>query len=212
MNAYVYSIDADYRRMLQLELAPLFEQVILSDSATLPAPGTVSVLNIDGMEEGLLDRFLRSDSRLFLISKKEFSEELKSRAVCYARPFLMRELVAELATAVIEDRRLRRRQHEPTPIRPAGAFLDYDSASDRFLLNELPLALSEKEKKLLALLYENRGKVVTTDTIFQKIGDRSSPESNSVAVYISFLRKKLQKDDTPLVIIRTVRGIGYMLI
>ena len=61
-------------------------------------------------------------------------------------------------------------------------------------------------------IYQNRGKAVSVDAIFNEIGDRSDPNGNSVTVYISFLRKKLQKDDASPRFIRTVRGVGYMLV
>ena len=68
-------------------------------------------------------------------------------------------------------------------------------------------AVTPKEIKLLAVLLENAGQVVSRDQILDRIwGEEESPFDRVVDVYVKNLRKKLQLD-----CIITVKGVGYKL-
>ena len=68
-------------------------------------------------------------------------------------------------------------------------------------------AVHTKEIKLLAVLLENAGQVVSRDQILDRIwGEEESPFDRVVDVYVKNLRKKLQLD-----CIITVKGVGYKL-
>ncbi len=71
--------------------------------------------------------------------------------------------------------------------------------------------LSKTEFDLLELLARNAGIVLDHATIYDRIwGYDFGPESKNLAVYISYLRRKLEPEGTtPL--IQTVRGVGYTL-
>ena len=73
-----------------------------------------------------------------------------------------------------------------------------------------PLDLSGREWVLLELLVQHRDKVVTKDQINQtwEADGGEVGAGNSIEVYIHRLRRKLE--DAGLVI-RTVRGLGYLL-
>lgn len=67
--------------------------------------------------------------------------------------------------------------------------------------------VTPKEIKLLAVLLENAGQVVSRDQILDRIwGEEESPFDRVVDVYVKNLRKKLQLD-----CIITVKGVGYKL-
>jgi len=198
--------------MLFLELRPLFDEVLDLSSTSLPEADSVAVVDADSLNEFEFDRLSQSGCRLCLLSKGEFSDDIKRKAFCLTRPFLMDELIGFLKNSAKKQESVSKNTQTSTAPAPQNRTLVYDSTSDRFRLGEETLVLSDKEKKLLTLLYQNRGKAVSVDTIFGEIGDRSDPNGNSVTVYISFLRKKLQKDDTSPHFIRTVRGVGYMLV
>lgn len=70
------------------------------------------------------------------------------------------------------------------------------------------LELTALEYKLLSLLMQNAGKVVTRELIFEKIWDVSGNfvNDNTLTVYIKRIRKKLDAD-----IIKTVKGMGYQV-
>lgn len=72
--------------------------------------------------------------------------------------------------------------------------------------------LTLKESQLLELLITNKGQAITTEIIIEKLwGWNSDTEDSHVQVQVAFLRKKLSLI-TKRVKIKTVRGIGYMLI
>lgn len=74
--------------------------------------------------------------------------------------------------------------------------------------NKVDLAL--KEYELLYLLAKNRGIVFTRENLLEKIwGYDYMGETRTVDVHIRNIRKKIEKDDTSPVYIKTVRGIGY---
>lgn len=74
--------------------------------------------------------------------------------------------------------------------------------------NGKQLELTALEYKLLSLLMQNVGKVVTRELIFEKIWDVSGNfvNDNTLTVYIKRIRKKLDAD-----IIKTVKGLGYQV-
>jgi two-component system response regulator MprA len=73
------------------------------------------------------------------------------------------------------------------------------------------IQLSRTEYLLLELLMANQGKVLSRDLIFDKVwGYNFGPESNSLDVYVGYLRRKLEAAGEPR-IIHTVRGVGYVM-
>ncbi|SHO52095.1 response regulator transcription factor [Anaerocolumna xylanovorans] len=70
--------------------------------------------------------------------------------------------------------------------------------------------LSFKEFELLYLLAKNRGIVFTRDNLLEKVwGYDYIGETRTVDVHVSNLRKKIEKDESHPVYIKTVRGMGY---
>jgi two-component system OmpR family response regulator len=77
--------------------------------------------------------------------------------------------------------------------------------------NDVRVDVSPTEYKLLHYLMVNAGRVVSREQIVGNVwGIESSPESNVVETYISYIRKKLDPV-TSRSVIRTVRGVGYTM-
>lgn len=73
------------------------------------------------------------------------------------------------------------------------------------------IKLAPKEFNIMELLLEYKNRIVSKETLIEKIwGYDSDAEYNNAEVYISFLRKKIQHINSK-VCIRTVRGVGYNL-
>lgn len=71
--------------------------------------------------------------------------------------------------------------------------------------------LTKTEFDLLELLAENAEIVVARDVIYERIwGIDFATSSNSLDVYIGYLRRKLEADGEPR-LVQTVRGVGYVL-
>lgn len=118
------------------------------------------------------------------------------------KPFDFPELLARLHAL------LRRSQPLNTPTL-AGA-LTLDKATRRAILAGDLLELSGREWTLLELLVHQRDKVVTKEQIHQAWSDEGGETGggNSIEVYIHRLRRKLEG---ARLVIRTVRGLGYLL-
>ena len=75
--------------------------------------------------------------------------------------------------------------------------------------SEREIELSKTEFDLLELLLRNQGIVLDHSTIYDRIwGYDFGPDSKNLAVYISYLRRKLE-GETRTKLIHTVRGVGY---
>lgn len=75
--------------------------------------------------------------------------------------------------------------------------------------NEVPL--TAMEFNLLKVFAENKSRVLNRDQILEQAHDRSwDPFDRSIDIRISRLRRKIEENPQKPVIIRTVRGIGYI--
>lgn len=113
------------------------------------------------------------------------------------KPFSTRELIARI-------KRVANKNSKKNIITVSGVTLDLDKSA--VFENGKQLELTALEYKLLSLLMQNAGKVVTRELIFEKIWDVSGNfvNDNTLTVYIKRIRKKLDAD-----IIKTVKGMGY---
>jgi two-component system response regulator MprA len=74
-----------------------------------------------------------------------------------------------------------------------------------------PIELTRTEFSLLELLLRNPRQVLTRSLIFERVwGYDFGPSSNSLEVYIGYLRRKTEAGGRSR-LIHTVRGIGYTL-
>lgn len=73
------------------------------------------------------------------------------------------------------------------------------------------IELTRTEYNLLELFMRHPGEVLTRGQIYERVWDYDfGPLSNSLSVYIGYLRRKLEARGEPRVI-QTVRGMGYVL-
>ena len=124
-----------------------------------------------------------------------------------AKPFELDELLARLRALL---RRAAPVQGDPEegPLRVGE--LGLDPRARRVWRGDREIELSKTEFDLLELLVRNAGIVLDHATIYDRIwGYDFGPESKNLAVYISYLRRKLEDGGPPL--IQTVRGVGYTL-
>ncbi len=89
--------------------------------------------------------------------------------------------------------------------------LELDMKSRRARRGERLIDLTKTEFDLLELLMSNAGVVLDRDLIYQRIWDIGfETTSNSLDVYIGYLRRKVEGEGEPR-LIHTVRGVGYVL-
>ena len=76
---------------------------------------------------------------------------------------------------------------------------------------ERPIELTRTEFALLELFLRHPRQVLTRDVIFDRVwGYDFGPSSNSLEVYVGYLRRKTEAAGEPR-LIHTVRGVGYVL-
>lgn len=86
-----------------------------------------------------------------------------------------------------------------------------DTNQHEGFINHDVLKLTIKEYELLYYLIQNKEQILTRDQIFERVwGIESETTDAIVDLYIHYLRKKLAPFDYDR-LIRTVRGVGYML-
>ena len=118
------------------------------------------------------------------------------------KPFAFAELVARLRAL------LRRPAQRLDPIR-AGV-IEIDPLRRTAALHGRRLDLTEAEFLLLLCFAERRGEILTRRHILElALGYRFDPGTNIVDVHVNRLRRKLEPEGAGL--LRTVRGIGYVL-
>ena len=121
------------------------------------------------------------------------------------KPFALRELKARLRALL---RRL--------DLAGDGAVLRYDGLVIDLAGHEVrragrPLALSRTEFLLLELFLRHPRQVLTRSAIFEAVwGYDFGASSNSLGVYVGYLRRKTEAAGEPR-LIQTVRGVGYVL-
>lgn len=72
------------------------------------------------------------------------------------------------------------------------------------------IPLTAKEHALLLALYQNAGRIVTTDTLCRAAwGDDGYGYENTLMVHIRRIREKIESAPVSLV---TVKGLGYKLL
>ncbi|MEU1847723.1 response regulator transcription factor [Streptomyces sp. NPDC019990] len=104
----------------------------------------------------------------------------------------------------------------PKSVPVAERFLDaaglrMDPQARRAWRGTRELELTRTEFELLELLLRNAGIVLDHSTIYDRIwGYDFGPGSKNLAVYVGYLRRKLDEPGAPQ-LIHTVRGVGYVL-
>jgi two-component system response regulator MprA len=221
MHLLVVDDDAAVREALALVLGlDGFEVTTAADgreamrtlSAGRPDAVVLDVLmpGVDGLE---LCRRIRSTGDrtpvLMLTARAEVSERvagLEAGADDYlVKPFAREELIARL-------RALLRRtgwQGDQTVLRFAD--LELDPGAHEARRGARLLELTRTEFLLLELLMSHPRQVLTRSTIFDRVwGYDFGPASNSLEVYIGYLRRKTEAEGEPR-LLHTVRGVGYVL-
>jgi len=164
---------------------------------------------LDGLE--VARRVRREGSRLpilMLTARVEVDDRvagLDAGADDYVtKPFALEELLARV-------RALLRRTHEDGTDQLAFGDLELDPGTREVRRDGEPIELTRTEFSLLELFMRNPRQVLTRSVIFERVwGYDFGFGSNSLDVYIGYLRRKTEAGGKPR-LIQTVRGVGYAL-
>ena len=122
------------------------------------------------------------------------------------KPFSVDELLARLRAA------LRRTAPSSAPVLTIGQ-IRIDLEKRLVTAAGRPLSLTPTEYKLLRLLAQHEGKLLTHPTILREVwGPAYQEESNYLHVYVSQLRRKIEPDPARPRYLLTIPGVGYRLV
>lgn len=142
---------------------------------------------------------------IFLTAKdtvQETIEGLKAGANDYIKkPFSFDELVERI--------KIHFRNQNVDEVLTLGT-IKIDTAQHRVLVNEIQVALTQREFELLTYLVKNKGKVCTRTQIIEDVWDiHFEYDTGVIDVFMNAIRKKLNlKIEQDY--IKTVRGVGYI--
>jgi len=201
LERYQVSQAADGREALERLGAAPFEVVILD----------ISMPHVDGLE--VCRRLRKGGDRtpvLMLTAREEVDDRvagLDAGADDYlVKPFALRELLARV-------RALLRRSGEDDEQESTLLFEDLrlDRLAHEAWRGERLLQLTRTEFLLLEMFMRHPRQVLTRSAIFEDVwGYDFGTTSNSLGVYMGYLRRKTEVGDEPR-LLHTVRGVGYVL-
>jgi two-component system, OmpR family, KDP operon response regulator KdpE len=169
--------------------------------------------DIDGME---VLREIRSFSQVPVIvvtargQENEKAQTLDSGADDYlCKPFSMVELLARIRVALRHSQQAKGSAEAP---RYAVGGLDIDFGKRRVTLDGNEVHLTPNEYKMLALLARNAGRVLTHSYLAKELwGVAMEKDANSLRVFMTGIRHKLELDPAHPRYLKTEIGVGYRL-
>lgn len=175
--------NEELTRTVELELGELYERVLtLCEGEDIP-PCELLVIDLD---------YVRAPQQATAARRIGYAR--KERAVGF--PLLGRPFRISALRALIEDR------ESEAALRPSDDYRTVTVGSET-------VALSKREALLFRLLYEAGGAPVPREILAEAVFPNAQAQTDSINVYIHYLRKKLERNKKRL--IRAHRGGGYSL-
>lgn len=145
---------------------------------------------------------------LLISARGEVSDKIKGLDIggddYITKPFDTGELIARM-------RAMTRRKGEYVGTELAFGDIILDKNTRELKGPTAKIAIGVKEYEIMEMLMSNAGSIIEKEKFVQKIwGYDSEAEYNTIEVYISFLRRKLESIKS-CVQIKSVRGVGYKL-
>lgn len=124
-----------------------------------------------------------------------------------SKPFRLKELLVRIKSV------LRRYNNETADGIIKFKDLTVNTNEAKVYKNGEEIILTAMEYRLLLILLNNRGKVLSRTQLLENIWDVDGDfvEDNTLTVYIKRLRDKIEEEPNRPLIIKTIRGLGYMI-
>lgn len=188
--------------------ANIREALALVGGGTVYGAFLLDVMLPDGSGIALTKRLRKvTDAPILLLTALDDEESviagLSAGADDYvAKPFRARELLARLQANL--------RRNPNSGVTKKSGDLAYRCPEESFFLRDEPLRLPKNARRLLTVLMESAGRLLTRDRLFYAVWDKDENfvEENTLSVEISRLRRLLGTYEGRDYI-ETVRGVGY---
>jgi two-component system response regulator MprA len=195
----------------EVEAAANGEQALKSVTASAPDAMVLDILmpGVDGIEVCKRVRAAGDATPILMLTARDAVNDrvdgLDAGADDYLiKPFALDELLARL-------RALLRRAAPSGAKTLRFADLTLDPATREVHRGDRRIDLTRTEFLLLELLMRNPRRVMTREVILEQVwGFDFGPSSNSLEVYVGYLRRKTESGGEKR-LIQTVRGVGYVL-
>jgi two-component system response regulator RegX3 len=126
-----------------------------------------------------------------------------------SKPYRLRELVARMRAALRRAPRDGDETAAATEVLQVGE-VRLDPGRHEVMVRSSDVTLPLKEFELLELLLANAGRVLTRDTLIDRIwGPHYVGDTKTLDVHIKRLRAKIEEDSSNPALITTIRGLGY---
>ena len=173
---------------------------------------------IEGKDGFEICRYIRKKGLKFpvimLTAKIEDNDKIKGLTLgaddYITKPFNPLELVARVKSALRRYTLYNGKHTSNNIIEINGLVIDKDK--HKCLLYEKEIDFTPIEFEVLLYLAENRGKVISSEELFEKVWKEKYLDSNNtVMVHIRRIREKLNEDTKHPKFIKTVWGVGYKI-
>ncbi len=124
-----------------------------------------------------------------------------------SKPFRVKELLARIKSVL-----RRYSKDSPDGVVSVGS-IKVNTNEAKVYKNGAEIILTAMEYKLLLIFINNRGKVLSRQRLLEDIWDVAGDfvNDNTLTVYIKRLRDKIEEDPAKPAVIKTVRGLGYIV-
>jgi two-component system, OmpR family, response regulator MprA len=202
IEGYDVECAVDGAEALQRLAAARFDAVVLD----------ISMPRLDGLEVCRRMRERRDRTPVLMLTARDAVDDRVSGLDAGADDYLVKPFALDELNARVRAL-LRRAGGDDDGGHDRLAYLDLelDLAGRSARRGDRPLELTRTEQRLLELLLRNPGQVLPRDMIYERVwGHDISATSNSLDVYVGYLRRKTEEGGEPR-LIHTVRGVGFRL-
>ena len=174
----------------------------------------VMMPEIDGWQTCRLIREMSEAPVIMLTGKRNSEDDIVRGLECGADEYLTkpvgnRELMARVKAALRRAEKPSYRKEKPKAVFN-NDYLKIDIAERKVIVNGVKLKLTPREFRLLALLVENAGRVMSHQQVLENVwGWEYIDDVDYVRIYISHLRQKIEPDPSAPEYILTEPGVGY---
>ena len=198
-EGFAVSVSRNGAEALATILASHFDVVILD----------VMLPGLDGFTVARRLRENRNQTPILMLTARDTDQDVINGLNFGADDYLTKPFSFEVLLARI--RAVSRRGPIPQPVILNVGNLKLDESSREVSRGRRRITLTRTEYSLLNLLLRNAGRVVTRDSIIEKVwGFDTEIESNTLDAFVRLLRGKLEvRGESKL--LHTIRGVGYCL-